>query len=247
MKRRMTMVTLLMIAALAVSAPVCAQAKTGETAAGKNEAEAAGGKRILPHGAELTVTPAIGLSVTGAPLKDLFGYSVQASAGQFDMGVQATMIGLPIEQKDDWLNKLTLILNMDLAVGGQITVKGQSDVIPVKSGALFQMHALAGYKLEPKQNLYITPGIGLGFTSSAVSGTKDGAAIVFGGGTFDIPLYADLKYFFTDLIGIDVNIINTLGFGGIALTYTVPFGSFVAGTGAFRNIFVLKVGPVFRF
>ena len=55
MKRRMTAVTLLMIALLAVSAPVCAQAKAGGKTAGKNGAQAAGGQRkTLIKGVELT-------------------------------------------------------------------------------------------------------------------------------------------------------------------------------------------------
>ena len=255
MKRRMKVITLLMIALLAVSAPVCAQAKAGGKTAGKNDAKAAGGQRkTLIKGVELTATPAIGLSVTGAPLTTVSGGgSVQASAAQFDIGAQVTLIGF-LTKTNAWVNEskyaemmrnFTAIFNVDLAVGGQLTLKsdGGSVDAPVKEGVLFQIQALEGYKLEPKQNLYITPALGMGVAVSSVKGTKDGVSVSFGGGTFSIPLYADLKYFFTDRIGIDVNIINSLDFGNVV----VRTGTIVGAAGAFRNIFTLKVGPVFRF
>ena len=256
MKRRMKVITLLMIALLAVSAPVCAQAKGGGKTAGKSGAQAAGGQRkTLIKGVELTATPAIGLSVTGAPLTTVSGGgSVQASAAQFDIGAQVTLIGF-LTKTNAWVNEskyaemmrnFTAIFNVDLAVGGQLTLKadGNSDNAPVKEGALFQIQALEGYKLEPKQNLYITPALGMGFAMLSVTGTKDGVSVrFFDGAAFSIPLYADLKYFFTDHIGIDVNIINSLNFGDVA----VSTGTIVGAKGKFYNTFVLKVGPVFRF
>lgn len=219
-------------------------------AAGEKEAKSDSEKRkTLPNGARLTATPAIGLSVSA-----LAGGSGQTSAVQFDMGIQTTMIGFPIENKNfAWLNdpkyakvmrNFTTIVNMDLAVGGQIMAKDKDVSLnaPIKSGALFQLHILAGYKLEPVHNLYITPALGMGFASSKVIGTKDYMSIVFDGNTFSIPLYADVKYFFTDLIGIDVNIINSFDFGFV----TITANGYPVGASNFRNIFMLKVGPVFR-
>lgn len=55
-------------------------------------------------------------------------------------------------------------------------------------------------------------------------------------GTFSLPFFFGLKYFFTNLIGIELTLIDTLNFGTVL---TSPAGSF-------QNTFVLKVGPTFR-
>ena len=204
-------------------------------------------RKTLVEGVEFTVTPAIGLSATASSLKPLWGTSsIKASAAQFNIGLQGTMIGLPVAQKADWMDNFTSILNMDMGVGGKITLKDNDDTTraPVSGGVLFQMSLLAGYKFTMMEKFHLTPAIGLGYASSGITGNDDGWPVVFGGGTFSIPLYADVKYFFTDLIGIDLNIINSLEFGIVTAT-TPVFGDL--GTSSFRNIFTLKVGPVFRF
>ena len=146
------------------------------------------------------------------------------------------------------MRNFTTILNMDLAVGGQITLKndGNSDNVPVKEGALFQSDLLAGYKFEPVRNLYITPAVGVGFALSNLSDGKGNNSTGFGGVTASLPLCVDFKYFFAvnDLIGIDVSIINSLDFGSVGAGVGLDSG--IGWHGNFRNIFTLKVGPVIK-
>lgn len=231
MKHKITALTVLLVLAVFLSAPLFAQRNSSAFG-----------------GVEFTVTPAIGLSATASSLQPLLGgtSSVTASAAQFNIGLQGTMIGLPLAQRAAWMDNFTSILNMDMGVGGKMTVKGDGFEMngSINGGLLFQMSLLAGYNFRLMEKLHLTPAIGLGYASSATTANADGAQVVFGGGTFSIPLYASAKYFFTKNIGIDLNIINSLEFGTV-LVSTPDFGAL--GTSSFRNIFVLKVGPVFKF
>ena len=164
----------------------------------------------------LTLTPGLGLSATAAP--SVVG---TLSITQFDLGFHAAIIGIPKVAKDSWLNNLTPMVNIDLGMGGKLSFFGAT----MKTSAfLFQMSALCGYTFKPVKNLYLTPAAGLGF--SAGSSTA----------TFSLPFFFGLKYFFTDLIGIELTLIDTLNFGAVL---TSPFGRF-------QNTFVIKVGPTFR-
>lgn len=122
---------------------------------------------------------------------------------------------------------LTTIINFDIGLGGKISVGGVS-ITPDKA-MTFYLQALEGYTFKPIKNFYVTPAIGLGF-GNAMFGRW-----VYSTFTFSIPIYASAKYFFTDLIGIDVTVLNSLGFDLIS-----------DGSGRFINTFILKAGPVFR-
>ena len=188
----------------------------------------------------LTFTPGLGLSTTAAPSS--FG---TMSITQFDLGFHAAMLGIPKVAKDSWLNNLTPIVNIDLGIAGKLSVSGaERDKNTKTSAVLFQMSALCGYTFKPITNLYLTPAAGLGFSAGSVKesvtyeyfGVKFTHENVFKIGTFSLPLFFGLKYFFTDLIGIELTLIDSLNFGTVL---TTPFGSF-------QNTFVLKVGPTFR-
>lgn len=159
----------------------------------------------------VTLTPAVGLSATSFN---------GARASQFDIGFHAALIGIPKVAKDSWLNNLTPIVNMDLGVGGKLSAGGVS----ISAGHLrvFQMSALCGYSFKPITNLYLTPAGGLGFSTASVEG--------YSTNSFSLPLFFGAKYFFTDLIGIDATLIDTIHIGSSFLT----------------NTFVIKAGPTFR-
>lgn len=141
--------------------------ETKKEATGKKEPKSDNRKRkTLVERIEFTVTPAIGLSATASSLKPLLGEtsSIKALAAQFNIGLQGTMIGLPVAQKADWMDNFTSILNMDLGVGGKITLKDNNDdttKAPVSGGVLFQMSLLAGYKFTMMEKFHLTPAIGL--------------------------------------------------------------------------------------
>ena len=188
----------------------------------------------------LTFTPGLGLSATAAPSS--FG---TMSITQFDLGFHAAMLGIPKVAKDSWLNNLTPMVNIDLGIAGKLSVSGaERDKNTKTSAVLFQMSALCGYTFKPITNLYLTPAAGLGFSAGSVKelvtyeyfGVKSIHENVFKIGTFSLPLFFGLKYFFTDLIGIELTLIDSLNFGTVL---TTPLGSF-------QNTFVLKVGPTFR-
>ena len=169
-----------------------------------------------------TLTPGLGLSATAATS----GVGT-VSIAQFDLGFHAAMLGIPKVAKDSWLNNLTPMVNIDLGIGGKLSFPREdsnSDSKIKTTAVLFQMSALCGYTFKPVKNLYLTPAAGLGF--SAGSSTA----------TFSLPFFFGLKYFFTDLIGIELTLIDTLNFGAVL---TSPFGRF-------QNTFVIKVGPTFR-
>ena len=189
-----------------------------------------------------TLTPGLGLSATAATS----GVGT-VSIAQFDLGFHAAMLGIPKVAKDSWLNNLTPMVNIDLGIGGKLLFPGEGKNTDSKiktSAFLFQMSALCGYTFKPVKNLYLTPAAGLGFSAGSVK-TKETIKIfdetetrkeIYTIGTFSLPVFFGLKYFFTDLIGIELTLIDTLNFGRVL---TSPFGSF-------QNTFVIKVGPTFR-
>ena len=189
-----------------------------------------------------TLTPGLGLSATAAT-----SGAGNMSIAQFDLGFHAAMLGIPKVAKDSWLNNLTPMVNIDLGIGGKLSFAGKdsnSDSKIKTTAVLFQMSALCGYTFKPVKNLYLTPAAGLGFSAGSVK-TKETIKIfdeteiideTYTIGTFSLPFFFGLKYFFTDLIGIELTLIDTLNFGRVL---TSPFGSF-------QNTFVIKVGPAFR-
>lgn len=187
---------------------------------------------------EFNMSPAIGLSATVFPEERL---NATWSTAQFDLGLNATMIGVPMVnvQTHKWEvfgKKTTLMINAEIGMGGKLTLKteaGSASAKPEKTVS-FLMNALVGYTFEPLKNLYLIPAIGCGFGYYNI-GTA-GTGITTGVGTdFSVPLYLSAKYFFTDLVGIEATAINSFLF----LTTTRDSN--------FINTFVLKVGPVFRF
>ena len=189
-----------------------------------------------------TLTPGLGLSATAAT-----SGAGNMSIAQFDLGFHAAMLGIPKVAKDSWLNNLTPMVNIDLGIGGKLSFPGEDSNTDSKiktTAVLFQMSALCGYTFKPVKNLYLTPAAGLGFSAGSVETSvtykldeneyteRDTYKI----GTFSLPFFFGLKYFFTDLIGIELTLIDTLNFGRVL---TSPFGSF-------QNTFVIKVGPAFR-
>lgn len=189
-----------------------------------------------------TLTPGLGLSATAAT-----SGAGNMSIAQFDLGFHAAMLGIPKVAKDSWLNNLTPMVNIDLGIGGKLSFPGEDSNTDSKiktTAVLFQMSALCGYTFKPVKNLYLTPAAGLGFSAGSVK-TKETIKIfdeteiideTYTIGTFSLPFFFGLKYFFTDLIGIELTLIDTLNFGRVL---TSPFGNF-------QNTFVIKVGPTFR-
>lgn len=189
-----------------------------------------------------TLTPGLGLSATAATSE-----VGTVSIAQFDLGFHAAMLGIPKVAKDSWLNNLTPMVNIDFGIAGKLLFpgEGKNTDSKIKTRAfLFQMSALCGYTFKPVKNLYLTPAAGLGFSAGSVK-TKETIKIfdetetieeTYKIGTFSLPFFFGLKYFFTDLVGIELTLIDTLNFGRVL---TSPFGSF-------QNTFVIKVGPTFR-
>ena len=224
------------IIAMAVLAVMCCSILFAAEAK-KNEKRAKSADNLV-----LTFTPGLGLSATSATSG--FG---NISITQFDLGFHAALLGIPKVAKDSWLNNLTPMVNIDLGIGGKLSFPGKdsnSDSKIKTTAVLFQTSALCGYTFKPVKNLYLIPAAGLGFSAGFVETSvtykldeneyteRDTYKI----GTFSLPFFFGLKYFFTDLIGIELTLIDTLNFGRVL---TSPFGSF-------QNTFVIKVGPTFR-
>ena len=230
MKSKKTIAVLMVFALMSCSILFAAEAK-------KNKKSAQSADALV-----LTFTPGLGLSATAATSR--FG---NISITQFDLGFHAAMLGIPKVAKDSWLNNLTPMVNIDFGIAGKLLFPGESKNTgsKIKTRAfLFQMSALCGYTFKPVKNLYLTPATGLGFSAGSVK-TKETIKIfdetetieeTYTIGTFSLPFFFGLKYFFTDLIGIELTLIDTLNFGRVL---TSPFGSF-------QNTFVIKVGPTFR-
>lgn len=188
---------------------------------------------------EFALTPALGISAGGV------GYGFPLT--QFDLGFHAAMLGLPKPTKA-WHSKLTPMVNIDLGIGGKLKLRsnpnGKTD-----SAVLFQMSVLCGYTFKPITNLYLTPAAGIGFSAGSVkttttvttpdvSGTStqtqnSEVKNVYKLGGFSFAWYFGIKYFFTDIIGIEATLIDTL---------TLSFNPVGSGSG---NTLVFKVGPTF--
>lgn len=183
---------------------------------------------------EFNMSPAIGFSAAVYPKKEING---TLSIAQFDLGLNATMIGIPWPTASGVIGvrgkRTTLMLNAEIGMGGKLTLKteaGSASAKP-KKAVSFLINALVGYTFEPFKDGYLVPAIGFG---SGVYRIDAGYEGIYEAG-ISIPLYLSVKYFFTDLVGIEATAINSFLF----LT--------AAGDSNFINTFVLKVGPVFRF
>lgn len=210
--------------------PFCSRGKEGRK---KARQRCIGSPGICPY-------PALGVSAGGV------GYGFPLT--QFDLGFHAAMLGLPTPTKA-WHSKLTPMVNIDLGIGGKLKLRsnpnGKTD-----SAVLFQMSVLCGYTFKPITNLYLTPAAGIGFSAGSVkttttvttpdvSGTStqtqnSEVKNVYKLGGFSFAWYFGIKYFFTDLIGIEATLIDTL---------TLSFNPVGSGSG---NTLVFKVGPTFR-
>ena len=190
-------------------------------------------ENIASNRLEFTASPAIGLSATAHPKKEI---NATASIAQFDIGLNATMIGVPMvnTQKQRWEvfgGKTTLMLNAEIGMGGKLKLKtkeGSASAKPEKAVS-FLINTFVGYTFEPLKNVYLIPAIGFGWEYHNIAIGNEG----INGLGISIPLYLSAKYFFTDLVGIEATALNSFSFA-------------VFGRG-FINTFVLKVGPVFRF
>ena len=182
---------------------------------------------------EFNMSPAIGFSAAVYPEKKING---TLSIAQFDLGLNATMIGIPWPTASGFGvrgKRTTLMLDAEIGMGGKLTLKteaGSASAKP-KKAVSFLINALVGYTFEPFKDGYLVPAIGLG---SGVYRIEAGYEGIYEAG-ISIPLYLSVKYFFTDLVGIEATAINSFLF----LTTTRDSN--------FINTFVLKVGPVFRF
>ena len=182
---------------------------------------------------EFNMSPAIGFSAAVYPEKKING---TLSIAQFDLGLNATMIGIPWPTASGFGvrgKRTTLMLNAEIGMGGKLTLKteaGSASAKPEKAVS-FLINALVGYTFEPFKDGYLVPAIGFGGGFCRFLAGYEG---IYEGG-ISIPLYLSVKYFFTDLVGIEATAINSFLFLA------------AAGDSNFINTCVLKVGPVFRF
>lgn len=189
---------------------------------------------------ELTFTPAVGLSASIMPrTKDIFGQDkikITYSTAQFNLGFNATMIGFPYTRmfEHEWkvIKNLTTILNMDIGMSGKLSAKTENGSVSYKpkKALTFYFQALEGYTFKPIKNFYVTPAIGFGIGNAEFS--TDSSLLVYSLVIFSVPVYASMKYFFTDFIGIEGTVLNSLGF---------------EINGRFTNTFIVKAGTVFKF
>jgi len=180
---------------------------------------------------EFNMSPAIGLSATVYPEAS---HNATWSTAQFDLGLNATMIGIPWPTASGigvrW-KRTMLMLDAEIGMGGKLKLKtkeGTASTKPEKARS-FLINALVGYTFKPLKNVYVIPAIGFGWAYHNITIDYEGIK----GLRISIPLYLSTKYFFTDLVGIEATALNSFSFS--------IFG------GGFMNTFVLKVGPVFRF
>lgn len=210
-------------------------------AAGKDKKNTTVKGKSVRDQIELTLTPAIGFSASIMPrtgyISGLGEIKITYSTAQFNLGFNATMIGFPYKRmfEHEWkvIKNLTTILNMDIGLSGKLSVKTENGSVSYKpkKALTFYFQALEGYTFKPVKNLYITPAIGLGFGRAEF--ITDSAFIGYLDSIFSVPVYASIKYFFTDLIGIEGAVLNSFGFG--------------TAIGGFANTFILKAGTVFKF
>lgn len=181
---------------------------------------------------EFNMSPAIGLSATVFPEKRI--NATTWSTAQFDLGLNATMIGIPWPTASGigvrW-KRTVLMLDAEIGMGGKLKLKTKEGTASTKpeTARSFLINTLVGYSFKPLKNVYVIPAIGFGSEYHNITIGYEGIL----GLNISIPLYLSAKYFFTDLVGIEATALNSF--------------SFSIFRGGFMNTFVLKVGPVFRF
>ena len=106
---------------------------------------------------EFNMSPAIGLSATVYPEAS---HNATWSTAQFDLGLNATMIGIPWPTASGFGvrgKRTTLMLDAEIGMGGKLTLKteaGSASAKPEKAVS-FLMNALVGYTFEPFKNVYL--------------------------------------------------------------------------------------------
>ena len=98
---------------------------------------------------------------------------------------------------------------------------------------LYEGTCVVGYSFEFIDNLFVIPVIGVGLGGVSMSIFDDSRTNILG---LAIPIGAYVKYFFTDLIGIEAEITNY---------FNIPLSN--RDVTKFMNTFTIKIGPSFRF
>ena len=161
----------------------------------------------------------------------------------------------------------TFLFSADFFAAGTLkTVKEfsasveQKGVADFKGGPFVNGTPLLGYTYRGIDNLYLTfaTGLNLGYGTLKVTKftfagiTSPTLNIKLNLANIGIPFYIGAQYYFTEKIGVNLGIQDTVGIGWVWYN-TRGLGSLpYFGTGsditqpAFTNVFSLKIGPVFR-
>lgn len=98
---------------------------------------------------------------------------------------------------------------------------------------LYAETCVVGYSFELIDNLFVIPVVCVGLSGVNMYFFGDSRINILG---LAIPIGAYVKYFFTDLIGIEAEITNY---------FNIPLLN--RGVTKFMNTFTIKIGPSFRF
>ncbi|WP_428770503.1 DUF2715 domain-containing protein [Treponema sp. HNW] len=219
--------------------------------------------------AEFIISPSAGFSNLYSTEESTDGLGLQTSSRNtlswtpFSFGVSlgaVTQSGFTFLASSDFLTGGTMKFNHKYTRGPSPLPPAIDGSVKL-SGLCVQGNLLFGYTYRKIPNLFLTFASGLSagggiskITEISTSGTTvSGLDIELRKADIGIPLYLGASYFFTQNIGVNLGILNTLGAGWVWYdTRGLPSALPYLGTGSdiiepgFTNVFTLKLGPIFK-
>ncbi|WP_428769403.1 DUF2715 domain-containing protein [Treponema sp. HNW] len=225
--------------------------------------------------AEFVITPTIGFSDFSLNGQELSASSSSGSAAKTSLSSFAVSLDLGVIAEKGftflWDHNLSFGGKMKSRFGnlGEVSLK--------TSGALYEGNLLFGYTFKGIENLYINLAAGFGngigvMTIEEVNGSKPVTVERIGIVTGGIPIHFGAQYFFTKNIGLNLSIMGIPSFGFTMRPFDfadlinelsgIFFDSYASSHGypsssssssptsfqmGFTNIFLVKIGPVFKF
>lgn len=225
--------------------------------------------------AEFVITPTVGFSAFSLNGQEFRASSSSSRVdAKTDLTSFAVSLDLGVIAEKGftflWDNNLSFGGKMKSQIGNSSGVNMKT------SGVLYEGNLLFGYTFKGIKNLYINLAAGFGngigiMKIEEINGYKPMKAEKLGIVTAGIPIHLGAQYFFTKNIGLNLSIMDTPSFGftmrpfdfeglfaeiseAIFNSQASAYGYSSSSSGSstrfqmgFTNIFMLKIGPVFKF
>ncbi len=177
---------------------------------------------------------------------------IQLSNNKGDFLFPTPTLGLDISFTHE-NSGFTFMLNNSFSFPTKLyVVKGFGNRKENYSGITWDGQMIFGYTYGVRQKMQFTGGAGFGFACNALNLREDGGNNAPPYYNLGLALNVGYKYYFTDKVGIGVNIYDLIGFSAVFIDRGTPSLSGdpnktrLDGMLGLGNLFTLKIGVAFR-